>query len=196
MLNQNNEVIVAGGFYGTVSFDNTTLTSAGRQDIYIAKYKQCNLPAVSISVSGSTILCNGETSTLSTEYCSSNIYQWILNDTELPGANSPTYLATLPGNYKVKVIAFVGCETVSNILTIDSQGSFIFIGNGNWDEANNWLNNTIPPATLPSCYEIIIDPQVDGECILNVPQTVSAGGKLTVKAGKKFRILSNLIIEE
>ncbi|MEP7107762.1 MAG: DNRLRE domain-containing protein [Ferruginibacter sp.] len=73
--------------------------------------------------------------------------------------------------------------------------SFTFTGSGNWNDASNWSNNNIPPATLPADAEIIIDPLSDGECVLNVPQTISTGGKLTVQANKKFRITGNLTIQ-
>jgi len=72
---------------------------------------------------------------------------------------------------------------------------YTFTGNGNWDIAGNWTNNTIPPATISGGSEIIINPVSNGECILNVSQTVSSGGVITVEPGKKFRILSDLNIQ-
>lgn len=69
-----------------------------------------------------------------------------------------------------------------------------FTGDGNWDVASNWLNNTIPPAVLTGSAEIIIDPVVNGECVLNVVQQINNNAKLTVKLGKKFRVIGNLII--
>ena len=69
-----------------------------------------------------------------------------------------------------------------------------FIGDGNWDVPSNWLNNTIPPAVLTGSAEIIIDPVVNGECVLNVVQQINNNAKLTVKLGKKFRVIGNLII--
>ncbi|MEO7768491.1 MAG: DNRLRE domain-containing protein [Ferruginibacter sp.] len=72
---------------------------------------------------------------------------------------------------------------------------YTFSGNGNWDVAANWSNNAIPPASLPGNDQIIIDPIVGGECILNVPQTILPDGKLTVQANKKFTIAGNLTIQ-
>jgi hypothetical protein len=71
---------------------------------------------------------------------------------------------------------------------------YTFAGNGNWNDTANWSNNNIPPAILPADDEIIIDPVSNGECILNVPQTISTGGKITVQSNKKFRINGNLTI--
>jgi hypothetical protein len=69
---------------------------------------------------------------------------------------------------------------------------YTFTGNGNWDNAANWLNGAKPPTTLSSGQEIIINPQVGGECILNVSQTVPAGAKFTVKPNAKFRVVGGL----
>lgn len=87
---------------------------------------------------------------------------------------------------------------VSNtIYRIESDGpkGYVFVGNGNWDVAANWSNNQIPPASLPLMNEIIIDPESNGECVLNIPQTILPGGKFIVQSNKKFRITGDLIIE-
>jgi Bacterial Ig-like domain (group 2) len=73
---------------------------------------------------------------------------------------------------------------------------YTFNGNGNWNIAANWLNNAIPPASLQGLDEIVIDPVVNGECILNIQQYLSCGTKCTVIAGKKLRIIANLNISQ
>ena len=86
---------------------------------------------------------------------------------------------------------------VSNVITMTVSpvtNVYTFTGTGNWNVAANWSNSTIPPNPLTGRKEIIIDPPAGQECILNVPQTVSSGGKITVKQTKKFRILDNLTI--
>lgn len=70
---------------------------------------------------------------------------------------------------------------------------YTFIGNGNWSNPANWVNNLIPPLNLPPGYQIIIDPQ--GECVLDVPQTISAGSNLTIKAERKFKVNGKLTIQ-
>lgn len=85
----------------------------------------------------------------------------------------------------------------SNIITmvVNAHNVFTFTGAGEWDIPSNWTNNIVPPTTLLSCSEIVVDPLIGEECILNVTQIISAGAKITVKNGKKFRIPGNLITQ-
>lgn len=78
--------------------------------------------------------------------------------------------------------------------TITATG-FTFTGTGNWSTAANWSNNLIPPATLPHGSQITINPSGTGECVLDVQQRVSSSAAITVQAGKKFRIMGNLVIQ-
>lgn len=85
----------------------------------------------------------------------------------------------------------------SNVITMvvnPADNTYTFTGSGNWNIQSNWLNNSMPPSTLGPCGEIIVDPVAGQECILNVPQTVMAGSKITVKLNKKFRVMGNLTI--
>lgn len=87
--------------------------------------------------------------------------------------------------------------TANTVYRITSDGAigYTFTGNGNWDVAANWSNATIPPSTLPAGAEIIIDPVANGECVLNIAQTISAGAKLNVKTNKNFRVIGNLNVQ-
>ncbi len=66
--------------------------------------------------------------------------------------------------------------------------SYTFTGNGNWSVASNWLNNSVPPATMPSGGQIYINPVSGGQCILDISYTLAPGCGLTVMAGKSFVI--------
>jgi glucose/arabinose dehydrogenase len=70
-----------------------------------------------------------------------------------------------------------------------------FFGNRNWNNSNNWSNKAIPPALLPAGSEIIVSPALGGECILNVPQTISASSKIIVENNRRFTIMGNLTIQ-
>ncbi len=89
------------------------------------------------------------------------------------------------------------CLLNGTVYRIVSSGpiQYTFTGSGNWDVADNWSNKTIPPATLPVNAEIVIRPVGNGECVLNVLQTISAGSKFTVQNDKQFRIVGNLTIQ-
>lgn len=69
-----------------------------------------------------------------------------------------------------------------------------FIGNGNWSLSTNWLNNTIPPATMNQ-GAIYINPTSGGQCVLDVPQTINSGANIMVMPNKKFVLPSNLLIQ-
>lgn len=68
--------------------------------------------------------------------------------------------------------------------------TYYFFGNGNWSDPDNWINQLVPPAMLSGKHEVFINP--NGECILNVNQTISNGAKVTVVKDKKFTIKGSL----
>lgn len=87
-----------------------------------------------------------------------------------------------PGEYHIYVY------TAPNVYT--------FTGSGNWSDAANWLYGKIPPATLPSGSEIIINPfQPGSECVLNTSQVIAQGAKITIAENKKLKIPLNLVIQ-
>ena len=88
----------------------------------------------------------------------------------------------------------------SNSITVAVNASNVYTftgaaGSGIWNNPINWSNNIIPPSTLPSCSQIIIDPPLGLECVLNATQIISPGAKIRVMTNKKFRIPGNLIMQ-
>jgi hypothetical protein len=73
-----------------------------------------------------------------------------------------------------------------------TEVTYTFTGNGDWDIPSNWLNNNMPPDTITTGQHIIINPALNGACILNKPLTVRLGGKITVEANAKFEIKQNI----
>ena len=73
--------------------------------------------------------------------------------------------------------------------------TYMFSGDGNWSNPANWSNGTLPPSTLPTGSEIIINPVTGGECFLDIVQNVSAGAKFTIYPGRKFKVGGNLMID-
>ncbi len=74
--------------------------------------------------------------------------------------------------------------------SISEPVTYYFFGNGNWNNENNWVNQLMPPTILSGKHEIYINP--NGECILNINQTVSNGAKVTVAKDKKLTITGSL----
>ncbi len=105
-----------------------------------------------------------------------------------------------------KFVKYIGSNpviTVTNKLHSFSTNNLItavastykFIGTGNWNIASNWINNLLPPAMLSYNSEIFIDPTAGGQCILNVPYTLSAGCNISVNQNKPFIIQGNLNLQ-
>lgn len=87
----------------------------------------------------------------------------------------------------------------SNTVTMSfnpAGNTYTFTGAGNWNVASSWANGIIPPSPLGPCGEIIIDPPTGQECVLNVPQVVQLGAKITVRPNKKFRVMNNLTVAQ
>lgn len=74
------------------------------------------------------------------------------------------------------------------------SGTYIFTGSGNWDIPANWAGNEVPPNPLPAGKEILIDPS-NGDCILNVQQTISQGAGLRINKNKNLLLPGNLILQ-
>ena len=108
-------------------------------------------------------------------------------------SNTPTLL-------EIDTLA-AGGNPVNNTSALFTNGYVVtpsfytFIRSGNWSDAANWQNNLVPPATLPACSEITINPESATECILNVQQNIEPGAKINLVAGKKFRIQGNMVIQ-
>ncbi|MFT3980084.1 MAG: hypothetical protein QM687_06405 [Ferruginibacter sp.] len=107
----------------------------------------------------------------------------------------PAGIATNQALLRVSAAANASVYDLSNAYFVIAQPIYTFTGNGNWTIPSNWVNSQVPPANPPACTEIIIDNQANGECILNIPYTLPAGAKLTVKEGKKLTIAGNLNIQ-
>ena len=70
---------------------------------------------------------------------------------------------------------------------------YVFTGEGNWNQVSNWTNNNVPPSPLPAGQEIFLNPVLN--CNLNVPYTISSGGKIVLISGKNFVINGNLNLQ-
>ncbi len=72
--------------------------------------------------------------------------------------------------------------------------TYTFIGNGNWDNPNNWKDKIIPINPVPAGTQIIISTSSNNECVLNVPVTISHEAAIVVEKNAHFIIMGNLTI--
>lgn len=70
-----------------------------------------------------------------------------------------------------------------------------FTGNGDFSIATNWDCGTVPPNPLPENTLVIIDPEVNGRCNLDIQYVVSPKAKFTVAQGKELLLPTNLIMQ-
>ena len=106
----------------------------------------------------------------------------VIGDTAYSPDKTIIISATEGGDYGLGATTSV----TGNLTSEDGISTYTFTGDGNWTIKNNWLNGKMPLTTLIAPKEIIINPI--GTCILNVPQTIRTGAKVTVKQNRRFII--------
>ncbi len=126
--------------------------------------------------------------------------------TDVYGGTGHVRVTVTPGYTKVDYVqAYLPADTLSGLnhngqvpfyYYIRAKDSYTFIGNGNWSDANNWVEKTIPPANLPAGYTIYIEPVDGGECVLNVTQNILTGAKIEINSNKKFVVPGTLNIQQ
>lgn len=114
----------------------------------------------------------------------------------MPGGLKPLVCTDFPVvQYPESKYLFPCDSSINPRLSYCPSNTFTFTGNGNWSDANNWMNRAVPPPVLSGDQFIIIDPIVGGECVLDVPQQVGHATQLTVNAGKKLVVNGNLMLQ-
>jgi hypothetical protein len=96
---------------------------------------------------------------------------------------------------KIGVSTLPVCTPRSYACNTPASLTYIFTGAGNWNIERNWLNEIMPPYELANGYEILITPEGESECILNVLQLILPGAKLTIDNGKRLRVLQDTTVE-
>ena len=74
-------------------------------------------------------------------------------------------------------------------VSTNSPVTYIFIGDGNWTETSNWYRGIVPPTMLPAGANIVINPIVGGQCVLNTTININISHQIIVAKNKIFRIL-------
>ena len=99
-------IFVAGYFGSTpITFGSTTLTNSGGADVFTVKIAECNFSQPTITASGSTTFCQGNSVTLSAN--SANSYSWNT------GATTSSIPVSSSGSYSVTLTDAGGCSATS-----------------------------------------------------------------------------------
>ena len=181
--------LVNGSNYRTrITSNNYSVTSDTSAAIVIVR------PSPSFSIN-SNPQCHGGNNFIftntSTITSGTMTYQWYFGDNTTSTTVSPSHIYLAVGNYTVKLVATsnLGCkDSVSTAVTLNNCGVYTFIGNGDWLTPSNWLNNLVPPTTIPNNMNVTINPTTGGQCFYIGTITLQAGGVITVNAGKAFNI--------
>lgn len=113
--NQTNAIVsLAGGTYYVSVTD-----SSNCQIVDSAKVIQPVPLTVSAFSVGPTSFCAGVSVVLSINTGTLISYQWKLNGINISGANSPTYVASLTGNYRASVVDANGCTGSSSSIAVN-----------------------------------------------------------------------------
>ncbi|WP_460949283.1 peptidoglycan DD-metalloendopeptidase family protein [Spirosoma daeguense] len=134
-----------------------------------------------------TIICSGNGIELTAMNGGQNFtYQWRLNGSDIGGATSDRYTATLAGVYTV-VATLNGTSTVSDPLTITSATSLSTLKAGNWDDPSVWSCGQIPLFTnsVVINHAITMPTSYTGQA-LTVQYTSS--GRLLLSNGGKLKL--------
>lgn len=76
-------------------------------------------PVATITANGSTTVCQGSSVTLNATAGAGLSYQWLLNGTQIGGANNASYTASTAGNYTVIVSQGSNCSSTSNAANVN-----------------------------------------------------------------------------
>lgn len=114
-----------------------------------------------------------------------------LNNTDFAGDRTISVGLLDGGNYSLGEAIIVN----GIIIEDDYPNKFEFTGNGLFSNSALWLSGNKPSITVPAGTEVIINHQVGGECVLDVPVTFQKGSRLTIKDGKVLKLQNSLEIK-
>jgi gliding motility-associated-like protein len=97
-----------------------TLTANGCSNIDTVKVTVNTLPTANIT-SPKNYICAGGTVDLQADSFKGYSFQWLLNNSNISGANSKTLSVNTIGNYTVKITDSNGCINTSSVKTITSK---------------------------------------------------------------------------
>lgn len=119
-------IMVGTKIYKTSGNYSDTLTAAnGCDSIVTTNLTVSPLPIATITASGATIFCQGDSVNLSANTGVGLTYQWKKNGTNLSGATSSIYIVNAMGSYTV-VIDSNSCSKESNAISVTVKSNSTF----------------------------------------------------------------------
>jgi hypothetical protein len=105
-------ITTAGVYYAVITNGACATTTATRTVVVNP------LPVAAVTPAGPTAFCNGGSVVLNANTGAGFTYQWRMNSGNITGATSPSYTATVSGDYSV-VISNGSCTNASSDITIN-----------------------------------------------------------------------------
>lgn len=141
----------------------------------------------------------GDTVTFQNLSTNATAYKWNFADgTDSSTSINPQHIFNTAGTFPIQLIAYnaqLSDTVVINVKIDPVNQTFTFTGQGNWSNAANWLGNSMPPPVLPATNSIVINHAANGNCILDVSQTIQQGASITVNQGMHLVVQGALRIQ-
>jgi len=99
-------------------YNDTLVALNGCDSVVILQLRVNAAPQANLIAFGNTVLCQGDSVTLSAGSGLNLIYAWRRNGVIITAASSSTYQATLAGSYQVLITDTNGCSSWSNTLNV------------------------------------------------------------------------------
>ncbi|MBK9639166.1 MAG: PKD domain-containing protein [Bacteroidetes bacterium] len=77
------------------------------------------VPVATVTATGPTTFCAGDSVVLQANTGSGLTYQWKLNGNNISGAIANNFAVKLAGNYRVRVFGSNNCSKLSNLTTVN-----------------------------------------------------------------------------
>ncbi len=90
-----------------------------------------------------------------------------------------------------------GFDVATNIVNVQLNGIaepyFVFVGNGSWDIACNWINCLVAPKNIPGGTTVVINHITGGQANVDANINIQQGGQLTINSSKNLNIINAVL---
>ena len=138
---------ISGFYYDTL------VAVSGCDSVVTLQLRVNSAPQANLIALGNSVLCQGDSVSLSMGNGLNLVYVWYLNGVTIPSASNSTFNASLAGSYQVLVTDTNTCSTWSNILIIQVNprpqpvatisGRLISLSGGPF-AGYQWYRNSVP----------------------------------------------------